>query len=523
MRVGVYDRYWSTGGGGERLALACALALADEHQVEVLGPGPIQPAVLGERLHLDLGAIGHREISGARGAAAAASADYDLFIACSYQHSEPSLAPHALYVTQFPQGVDPPPGRFRRRAASLGRRWIPSCDLAIEWGTGFHPDRGARTARRTRLWTMGDAVIRVLVPADTEFDLVVALRRSRPVGAGPLDIEVSIDGRIAHAGAVPTSRLARATSHVLRLSLPVADVDHWADVRFVSPTFVPAELGDSPDERELGIQIRGLRFVHRAQSHPARLWSNASELVALDHPANFLAGYDRIISISEYIRACVERNWAADSIVLHPPVTQFRAGPKQNEILAVGRFFPTDKGHSKNQLALVHAFRALVERGADDWTLHLVGGVSDEDLPYLTAVREAAAGLPVHFHIDASGAELAARYASATIFWHAAGLGADLDDDPAGAEHFGIVTAEAMSAGAVPVVFGEGGQREIVRSGVDGEHFDGADALVETTAGLIADPDRLDRLRNAARRRAASFAPPAFEQQLRAIVADTVG
>ncbi len=58
------------------------------------------------------------------------------------------------------------------------------------------------------------------------------------------------------------------------------------------------------------------------------------------------------------------------------------------------------------------------------------------------------------FHVDAPGAELADLYARASIFWHAAGLGEDAEDDPNRMEHFGISIVEAMSAGAVPVVLG---------------------------------------------------------------------
>ena len=74
-------------------------------------------------------------------------------------------------------------------------------------------------------------------------------------------------------------------------------------------------------------------------------------------------------------------------------------------------------------------------------------------------------------HVDSSGAELDALYRGAAVYWHATGLDEDIDDDPVRAEHFGITTVEAMSAGAVPVVIAAGGQPEIVRDGVDGFLF----------------------------------------------------
>ena len=58
-------------------------------------------------------------------------------------------------------------------------------------------------------------------------------------------------------------------------------------------------------------------------------------------------------------------------------------------MLSVGRFFPTGQGHSKKQLEMVAAFRALVDDGLRDWELHLVGGCSDGGRGYLASVEAA--------------------------------------------------------------------------------------------------------------------------------------
>jgi hypothetical protein len=41
VKVAVYDRYWPTGGGGEKFAAGIAAALAPEHQVELLAHAPV--------------------------------------------------------------------------------------------------------------------------------------------------------------------------------------------------------------------------------------------------------------------------------------------------------------------------------------------------------------------------------------------------------------------------------------------------------------------------------------------------
>ncbi len=139
---------------------------------------------------------------------------------------------------------------------------------------------------------------------------------------------------------------------------------------------------------------------------------------------NFLDTYDTLVANSEFTRGWIRRWWNRDATVLYPPVRLQSPGAKDKVILGVGRFFAPKAGHSKKQLEMVSAFRDLVATGAaEGWSLHLVGGCSEADQGYLDQVQAAAAGLPVAFHVDAPGAELADLYGRASIFWHATGLG----------------------------------------------------------------------------------------------------
>jgi glycosyltransferase involved in cell wall biosynthesis len=184
----------------------------------------------------------------------------------------------------------------------------------------------------------------------------------------------------------------------------------------------------------------------------------------------------------------------------------------------VGRFFSPDRGHSKKQLEMVRAFRLMHDRGLRGWVLHLVGGCKPEDRRYLDHVRQAAAGLPVEIHVDASGAELEALFAAASVFWLATGLDEDVDHHPERFEHFGIATVEAMSFGAVPVVVGQAGPREVVTDGVDGFHFHRMSDLVGRTEQLIGDDGLRRHLSEAAVRRSTAFSAEQFGDQVRAIV-----
>src|SRR5262249_44848574 len=97
------------------------------------------------------------------------------------------------------------------------------------------------------------------------------------------------------------------------------------------------------------------------------------------------------------------------------------------------------------------------------------------------------------------------EYEGAKVFWHAAGLNEDVDR-PELAEHFGIVTAEAMAAGCVPVVINRGAQPEIVEHGVSGFVWNSIEQLTEYTAFLYEDDPLRAAMSDASLARARAFA-----------------
>ena len=111
MKVGIYDRYWRTLGGGEQFAGGIAEALViDGHEVHVLGPDAPDIAALLERLGVDISAATFRPITD-EASVSAMSADYDLFINCTYLSFTPSRAKKSIYVAHFPA---PPPQLIRK-------------------------------------------------------------------------------------------------------------------------------------------------------------------------------------------------------------------------------------------------------------------------------------------------------------------------------------------------------------------------------------------------------------------------
>jgi glycosyltransferase involved in cell wall biosynthesis len=123
----------------------------------------------------------------------------------------------------------------------------------------------------------------------------------------------------------------------------------------------------------------------------------------------------------------------------------------------------------------------------------------------LERLQNQAANLPIEFVINPDHATLNHWYAAASLYWHAAGFGVNEELNPEHVEHFGIATTEAMSAGAVPLVYQAGGQPEIVNENHNGHLWITTDQLVAKTAHLIADPVKRGKLAEEARKTSKKF------------------
>jgi glycosyltransferase involved in cell wall biosynthesis len=488
VKVAVYQRYWSTMGGGEQYAGGIAQVLSEDHDVDLLGPAPVDIGALHERLGLDLSRTALR-LTISDSDVASASADYDLFVNCTYLSPVRGHAGHNLYVVHFPGTV--PPRRERRLDAARNLVVRVTGRPIVHLGTGIRPDDGAGAGR----WTDGFGELAVVGRPGATIALTVS---GGEPGPRPLrvtrDRQVVCDGtirdEIVHIDAGTIGESGRAELVVESGQWHARGDDRRRGVLLTALTVdgVPVDL--APD-----------RFRRRLQ--PADRYG-------------FLTSYDRVVANSSFTRQWIHRLWGIDADVLYPPVVM-RPSSKQKakRILSIGRFFASEYGHSKRQLEMVQAFGALHRQGvAKEWELHLVGGCDAQNRAYATEVRRAAQGLPVSIWFNATGAELAELLDTSAIYWHAGGLGQDPQRYPDRFEHFGIAVVEAMSAGLVPVVFGAAGPAEIVRDRVDGRWFRDPQELVDVTAELVANDTERARLASAATRRAADFALPAFRRRL---------
>lgn len=515
MRVAVYDRWWSTAGGGEKFAAGIAQVLSGSHDVSLIAHEPLDLASLAERLQLDLSEVGVHQVEIGDDPVEEASEEYDLFVNASYTSSVRSRARSGLYVVHFPT---PPPGDPPGWKAYLKRGLRPLVrdgSIGLSMTRGFYPEE--MIAGHRVQWTNGDATVDVrLSPAKEEW-VTVGFGKFVGEGLPAVVATLEVDGERALSIAL-RARDTRFELPVNKLAVPVRGHDDGSPVklRITSDVHVPKEVFGTNDDRRLGVPITGVQV---GSGPKAVLRERYPSLRGDAGGLDWINSYDRVVSNSEYTREWVGRWWGVETAVLNPPVTLQDRLAKEKIILNVGRFFAPEHGHCKKQLDMVRAMRALQWRGrSDGWVLHLVGGVSEVDRPYLEKVQSEAADLPVELHIGASGAELSDLYGRASIYWHATGLGEDPGRDPDRFEHFGITTVEAMSAGVVPVAIRAAGQLEVVEHGVSGMHWEPLVQLVCFTEDLICDPERLATMSKAAEERARRYGMPAFGGRLEGIV-----
>jgi glycosyltransferase involved in cell wall biosynthesis len=226
--------------------------------------------------------------------------------------------------------------------------------------------------------------------------------------------------------------------------------------------------------------------------------------------------YSVIVANSNYTAGWIKRYWQKNAVVLYPPCDDM--GPpavKQNIILSVGRFF-ADNGssHHKRQDELIKAF---IKLDKTDWELHIAGSVAtDKDSArYFTSLENLAKSHDnIFIHPNMPFEELKKLRQQASIYWHAAGYGYDADLYPENQEHFGMVTAEAMSAGAIPVVYNSAGQLEVVKDGNDGFLWNTINELIEYSNKLIDDPKLRRKMEKNAVERAQDFDRYNFNKQI---------
>ncbi len=513
MKVGLYNRWVRTAGGGEKHSLALAELLRERADVDVIAPEPADLVAMGDRLRLRLDGVRMRLVEDDPAAVSRASADYDLFINATFMRLPASRAKRSMLLVFFPGEIFTSPWGLRkyRIAQQLARH------LSFpRYGEGFY---GIETTRDGRArWTDGNGRLRIHVPASGRRHIDLELRS--PAGRQPVVVRCAT---AAHAWATEIQVEPTFAHH--RVVLPEA-IHGDVEVAVSSASSVPGVTGDT---RVLGVQLRAVRASGMRNALYRLLFERvlpSRRYVFEDedtHHAQWRAldTYDLVCANSQFTQGWVRRYWKRDAAILYPPVDVelLRPRPKQPLILSVGRFFTG--GHCKRQDVLVRAFRQLAPRLPSGWRLVLAGGVGhrDVDSEFVASVRRAAQGLPIEVRTDVSAGELQTLYGDASLYWHATGYSEDGAPHPAALEHFGITTVEAMAAGCVPVVHGAGGQGESVEPGVSGYLWQTPEELIARSEALVHDPPRREAMSRAAVAGAQRFGRDAFDARATELLA----
>ena len=518
MKVGIYDRWLTALGGGERMALALAETLAADHEVDVIAHHAVDLDQAAAKLNVDTSRLRLRCVPERPDddRLAPLTSAYDLFIAASQATFIPACARHNWMLVFFPYPTElSAAARFRRRAALWLRRWL----MVPVYADGFY---GAERAGEQLLrWTDGRAVLKI--PTSSR-RVPVCLLVNAPTASEPVRLAVRLNGQALGTFDVPPD------GQSLPIEITVqADRTGMATIELISGTHTQP-IG-ARDARSVGVALQRVvidagryRWYQRVFEQRFKYWGLRLLSIPSDRGAEALRTYSTVLAISRFTQTWIQTYWSRSSELLYPPVdvAAFQPGDKQPIILTVGRIFAG--GHNKKHLPMIETFKRLIDDGLRDWEFHIVGSVDEgaAHQAYFQQVTQAARGYPIRLHRDASLAELQTLYGAAKIYWHASGYGEDARRDPNKFEHFGITTVEAMAAGAVPIVLGQAGQLEVVEHERSGLQWHTLEELAAQTRHVIDDQALWSRLSAGAIERSRAFDRAAFDRRVRQLIAMTM-
>lgn len=224
----------------------------------------------------------------------------------------------------------------------------------------------------------------------------------------------------------------------------------------------------------------------------------------------------KVICNSKFTKKYIDRTFNINSKVLYPPVQKIDSSEvkKENIILTVGRFQPYKEGGDFKKLGfMISAFKKFYSENRD-WKMKIITSVKEKDDALFKRTIEDRTDKSIEVVKNSDFTEVIDAYKSTKIYWHAAGFGENIDENPERAEHFGISTVEAMTAGCIPIVINLGGQKEIVENGINGFLWNDEDELLNLTKKINEDSSLLKRISNQAKKTSINFSKEKFRREL---------
>lgn len=231
-----------------------------------------------------------------------------------------------------------------------------------------------------------------------------------------------------------------------------------------------------------------------------------------------LSRFQEIICNSAFTKRYIDKEYGVSSKVIYPPVEidKFKPNIKRNLIISVGRF--SKYYINKKQKEMVNFFRNNFNLFRE-WRLYLIGGLLEQDGAYFDQIKQSVKDIPqISLFPNESFENLKEYYGQAKIYWHVAGFGVNENINPAGMEHFGISTVEAMASGCIPIVFDGGGQREIVDHKLNGFLWKTEKELIYYTLLVASDKDLRRKMSDEAIKKSKDFSKEVFLRRMDEVI-----
>lgn len=512
MRVGMYNRWLATLGGGEKLCLTVAEYISRQYPVTVISHKPVDKDLAASRLSLDLSNVEFQFISERLAPEITPiTSDYDLFINASFLDFFPCLSPKSVNLVYFPTPVEyEPVMKSRRIMKSVLRRIMlvpsfPTGVVSIEAGP-ISQYRGVELPLTVHLPALRREYF-------LQFDIAAykAVEHRLVVFLNDQEINqivLPMDKSFVHYELTVPEKGADSVHELI-----IKDIEAESGLNLGEPDITMMNF----IIRHPRYRLYQLIFERMFRRWGVRLYNMPPGVFSI---LKSVDTYDAIWGISEFSRYWIEKYWHKQCELITPPVNveDFQPLEKKNQILSVGRFFTGS--HSKKHLVMVNAFKEMVDEGLKEWELHLAGGTTPgmDHKEYLQEVLAGAEGYPITIHSNIAFKDLVKLYGESAIYWHASGFGEDEEKEPIKFEHFGITTVEAMASGCVPVVIGKGGQPEIVSHGENGYLWLTIDELQSLTFKLIQDPELRKQMAEKSEAESQLYDKVNFKENLRGLM-----
>lgn len=293
-------------------------------------------------------------------------------------------------------------------------------------------------------------------------------------------------------------------------------------------------------ESRFGINTQGMNFVpeiKRGDGYDLCFWVSDGSVPLLKARKNLLhfqipfrnvdgrsllnkmkfLRVNKVVCNSGFTKESIDKEFGVDSYVIYPPVDtrKIRPGKKENIVLYVGRFSRLQQ--LKRQDILVDVFKKFYDTGNRDWTLVLAGGSEVGGGDLIEELKVSSKSYPVKIIENPDFNTLCNLYGKAKFFWSAAGYGIDEEKSPEKVEHLGITVLEAMSGGAIPLVYSAGGHKEIIKDEINGFLWNQVDELAQKSQSLLKNNNLYKKMLIQAQEDAKKYSYQRFEDEFSGI------